>query len=235
MLYSRPIRVTITDVRMEYPTGDTAWAVAEAALTRRERGYRTIKRAFDLCCILAACPLVLPVLLLLAVAIRLDSPGPVLFRQRRLGWRGRAFTLYKFRTMYREAPPYAPHPRCSDDARVTRVGRVLRRMNLDELPQLYNVLRDDMSLVGPRPEMPHIVATYTPWQRLRLLAKPGLTGPWQLSPHRGRPIHEHMEHDLAYLRGMGLWLDVRILLRTLPLLVRGDKAGAAGTGGGFRG
>ena len=197
------------------------------AIRRRERCYRSGKRTLDLCLTLAVVPLVLPVLVFLALAIRLDSPGPVLFRQRRLGWRGRPFILYKFRTMHRECRPYAPPPRCADDARVTRMGRLLRRTNLDELPQLFNVLRGDMSLVGPRPEMPQIVAGYTPEQRLRLEARPGLTGLWQLSPHRGLPIHEHLEHDFDYLRRMGLWLDLVIMARTVPLLVRGDKARAA--------
>jgi len=217
---------------MEDRAGDKVAAVAEQILAERERRYRPLKRALDLCCTMVALPLVLPVMVLLAVAIRFDSPGPVLFRQQRLGWHGRPFTLYKFRTMYREALPYALHPLQQDDTRVTRVGRFLRRTNLDELPQLFNVLRNDMSLVGPRPEMPYIVAGYTARERLRLLAKPGLTGLWQISPHRGAPIHEHLEHDLAYLEGMGLRLDVLLMLRTLPLLVRGDKAKrAAGQGG----
>jgi lipopolysaccharide/colanic/teichoic acid biosynthesis glycosyltransferase len=219
--------------------GHTAEATFEAGLVeavrQREHRYRPIKRALDLCCTIAVLPLAISVMLLLAAAIRIDSPGPIFFRHQRLGWHGRPFTLYKFRTMRREALPYAPHPRRSDDARVTRVGRFLRRTNLDELPQLFNILRDDMSLVGPRPEMPYIVATYTAKQRLRLLAKPGLTGLWQISPHRGSPIHEHMEHDTAYLHGMGLWLDLAILLRTLPLLVRGDKAGSVGGKDGAHG
>jgi lipopolysaccharide/colanic/teichoic acid biosynthesis glycosyltransferase len=214
---------------MEYTAGGMSGAGVADAL-RRERRYRPIKRALDLCCTVVALPLAIPVMVLLAAAIRLDSPGPILFRQQRLGWHGRPFTLYKFRTMHREALPYAPHPKLQDDTRVTRVGRFLRRTNLDELPQLFNVLRNDMSLVGPRPEMPYIVAAYTARQRLRLLAKPGLTGLWQISPHRGCPIHAHLEHDLAYLRGMCLWLDLTVMLRTLPLLVRGDKAKRAGCG-----
>ena len=190
----------------------------------RERRYRPLKRTLDLCCILVALPMVIPAMLLLALAVGFDSPGPVIFRHQRQGWRGRTFTLYKFRTLRQDCPPYAAHPNGLKDARVTRVGRFLRRTNLDELPQLFNVLRGDMSLVGPRPEMPHIVAAYTPQQRQRLLAKPGLTGLWQISAHRGLPIHEHLEHDFAYLREMNPWLDMVIMLRTLPLLVRGDKS-----------
>lgn len=212
---------------MDHTTGAPFEAQAEDA-ARREHRYRPMKRALDVCCTLAVLPLVAPVMLLLAAAILVDSPGPVIFRHRRLGWRGRPFMLYKFRTMRRDAQPYAPHPESRRDARVTRVGRFLRRTNLDELPQLLNVLRGEMSLVGPRPEMPHIVAAYTQEQRLRLLAVPGLTGLWQISPHRGSPIHEHMEHDLAYLRRMSPWLDAWIMLRTLPLLVRGDKAHGGG-------
>ncbi|NDY58655.1 sugar transferase [Desulfovibrio sulfodismutans] len=219
---------------MVHKTGSSPAPGAEETL-QRERLYRPLKRALDLCCTVMALPLAIPVMLLLAAAIRIDSPGPIIFRHTRSGWFGRPFTLYKFRTMHREAQPYAPHPRHAADARVTRVGRFLRCTNLDELPQLYNVLRNDMSLVGPRPEMPHIVAAYTVREQLRLAAKPGLTGLWQISLHRGRPIHEHLEHDLAYLRGMCLWLDISIMLRTLPLLVRGDKAGNAEYGDGSHG
>jgi len=213
--------------RMEHKA-EVTFETGLADMLQRERRYRPLKRALDLCCTLAVLPLAIPVMLLLAIAIRIDSPGPILFRQQRLGWHGRPFTLNKFRTMHQETQPYAPHPKRPDDARITRVGRFLRRTNLDELPQLFNILKNDMSLVGPRPEMPYIVAAYTAKERLRLEAKPGLTGLWQISPHRGSPIHEHMEHDLAYLNGMSLWLDMKIILRTFPLLVRGDKAKRGG-------
>lgn len=217
---------------------DTAEVALEAGVANafeRERRYRLAKRTLDLCLTMAILPLAIPVMVLLAVAIRIDSPGAVLFRQRRVGWRGRCFMFYKFRTMHKEAAPYAPPPRLRDDARVTRMGRFLRRTNLDELPQLFNILKNDMALVGPRPEMPAIVANYTARERLRLAVKPGLTGLWQISPHRGQPIHEHLEHDLAYLRGMSLWLDLTVIARTLPFLVRGDKVAGVGRKGQLRG
>jgi len=130
-----------------------------------------------------------------AIAITLTSAGPVLFRQQRVGETGHRFTMYKFRTMYREAPAYSHSPGAGDDPRVTPVGRFLRHTSIDELPQLINVLLGHMSLVGPRPEMPFIVEQYTPVQRLRLTVKPGITGLWQISPARAFPIIENLEYD----------------------------------------
>src|SRR5690606_26694581 len=137
--------------------------------------------------------------LLFWVLIKLDSEGPVVFKQKRVGLHGKEFSFYKFRTMKVDAPKYAHTPQDSSDPRITRVGRWLRRMSLDELPQLFNVFRGDMSLVGPRPEMPFIVEKYSALEKQRLEAKPGITGLWQISTFRGAPIHDHIEYDLFYL------------------------------------
>jgi exopolysaccharide biosynthesis polyprenyl glycosylphosphotransferase len=147
----------------------------------------------------------------IAILVKSTSPGPVLFRQQRAGKAGRRFTMFKFRTMFQDAPHYETSPGAGDDPRVTPVGRFLRRTSLDELPQLMNVLLGQMSLVGPRPEMPFIVEQYTPLQRQRLLVKPGITGLWQIGPTRAFPIHENMEYDLYYFRVNIVYIQVPCL------------------------
>jgi lipopolysaccharide/colanic/teichoic acid biosynthesis glycosyltransferase len=156
---------------------------------------------------------------LIAVAVKLESRGPVLFGQRRVGKDGRLFRVYKFRTMQARTPAYALAPRARADARVTQVGRLLRRWSLDELPQLWNVLTGDMSLVGPRPEMPFLVREYQPWQRRRLLVRPGITGLWQVVGRKELPLHRNVEYDLYYVRHRGWVLDATILLRTIPAVL----------------
>ena len=158
------------------------------------------KRLLDACLSTVLLVALSPVFTLIALAVKLTSRGRVLFRQRRVGKNGRRFEMYKFRTMFVDAPCYARSPEVEDDPRITPLGRWLRRTSVDELPQILNVLRGEMSLVGPRPEMPFIVEQYTPLQRQRLLVKPGMTGLWQLSDDRARPIHENMEYDLYYLQ-----------------------------------
>jgi len=163
-----------------------------------------------------------PLLLVAALAVRLDSRGPALFRQQRIGQGGRRFQILKFRTMTVDSPSFGPKPERLDDERVTRVGRFLRRSSLDELPQLVNVLRGQMSLVGPRPEQPFLVERYEPWQRERLLVRPGMTGWWQVNGRR-QPMHEYVEDDVFYVRNCSLGLDLRILARTLGAVVRGEE------------
>jgi exopolysaccharide biosynthesis polyprenyl glycosylphosphotransferase len=179
------------------------------------------KRVFDF--IGAAVLLVLtsPLFLVLAILVKLDSRGPALFRQERVGLAGRCFRMFKFRTMYMESPAYAYSPRESDDLRITRLGRFLRRTSLDELPQLLNVLVGNMSLVGPRPEMPFIVETYTEHHSHRLRVKPGITGLWQLSGDRNYLIHENIEYDLYYIKHRNFFMDIAILLHTSIFAMRG--------------
>jgi putative colanic acid biosynthesis UDP-glucose lipid carrier transferase len=191
----------------------------EFVMTEPTPTYRVLKRAVDVAvAIIGFAVMALPMLVI--VLALLVSGTPVLFRQTRIGEGGRPFTMYKFRTMNKEADPYAPKP-LETATHVTRVGRVLRASGLDELPQLWNVLRGDMSLVGPRPEMPFIVERYDPAYRLRLQARPGLTGLWQISTVRNQPINHGIEYDLFYLAHRRLVLDVWILYRTPLLLLFG--------------
>jgi exopolysaccharide biosynthesis polyprenyl glycosylphosphotransferase len=194
-----------------------------------------VKRMFDIVVAMCLALVLLPVLLGIAIVIALDSDGPILFRQTRIGRHGRPFGMLKFRTMRRErrtrsgAPPPGYDERRQRhksiaDPRVTRVGRFLRRTCLDELPQLWNVLRGQMSLVGPRPELPSIVDTYEPWQHLRHQVSPGMTGWWQVNRDPARLMHEDTELDIYYVRNHSLLLDLRIIARTFGAVIDGRGA-----------
>lgn len=195
-------------------------------MSRARPVERAAKRLLDVVGAAVGLVLLSPLLAAVALWIRLDSPGPVLFRQRRVGRDGRPFVLLKFRTMRagadREWRPPASGADLrtfrfqeADDPRVTRAGRWLRRTSLDELPNLWNVLRGEMSLVGPRPEVPEIVALYDARMRQRLAVKPGITGLAQISGRGELSTGEAIEYDLEYCRTWSLCLDVRILLRTV--------------------
>lgn len=183
--------------------------------------YEASKRALDVALSSIALVGLLPIFVLIAVLIKLDSEGPVLFIQNRVGLNGRIFSIFKFRSMYAESEKYQPSPTSSLDPRLTTIGRLLRRLSLDELPQLVNVIRGEMSLVGPRPEMPFIVQKYDSSQRMRLSVRPGITGLWQLSADRAFPIHENLEYDLYYVRTRGWFMDVAILIHTVLFAMRG--------------
>jgi exopolysaccharide biosynthesis polyprenyl glycosylphosphotransferase len=183
--------------------------------------YELAKRIFDFTGAGALLAIGSPLFLLLAILIKLDSKGPALFQQERVGLNGRRFRMFKFRTMYAEAPTYAYSPKESEDARITRLGRILRRTSLDELPQLLNVFLGNMSLVGPRPEMPFIVETYNERHSQRLQVMPGLTGLWQLSGDRSYLIHENVEYDLYYIKHRNFFMDIAILLHTTIFAMRG--------------
>ncbi|MBY0472079.1 sugar transferase [bacterium] len=186
--------------------------------------YLAVKRFLDFMISGALMVALSPLVFLLGLAIRLDSRGPIIFKQKRVGLLGREFSFYKFRSMYLDAPRYARTPTDAADPRITRVGRWLRRTSLDELPQLFNVFRGDMSLVGPRPEMPFIVAEYSQLERQRLEAKPGITGVWQISAVRGEEIHKNLEYDLFYLENRSVLLDFAILIKTALSVIRGIGA-----------
>lgn len=149
-----------------------------------------------------------PLILLLLLTVRLDSRGRALIKLKRVGRGGRIFYLYKIRTMY------------PGTQQVTPLGRFLRELGLDEIPQLFNVIRREMSLVGPRPEIPQIVEGYTEQERVRLKVLPGITGPWQISPWREQPIHAHLEYDLDYIEKGSLFYDLALYLKTLSWLLR---------------
>jgi exopolysaccharide biosynthesis polyprenyl glycosylphosphotransferase len=183
-----------------------------------------VKRVMDLAVAVPLAVLVLPFAAAIALAIRLDSSGPALFTHERVGRGGRRFRILKFRTMSADADPYAPGPESIDDPRITRVGRWLRRTSLDELPQLINVIKGEMSLVGPRPEMPFIVEQYSPWQRRRLDVPQGITGLWQIAGRKRLPLQHSMEYDFYYIRNRTIFLDLAILLRTFSAVVFGRGA-----------
>lgn len=192
----------------------------EPALTAPTNPYsRLIKPAADLVFALILLILLLPVMIVLAVLIKLDSEGPVLFKQRRYGKDGKIFYIYKFRSMYVNTPSQARSPTHDRDPRVTRVGRFIRKTSLDEIPQLFNILRGEMSFIGPRPELISIVEQcYTDYERQRFLVKPGITGLWQVSPYRTEYIHENLEYDFAYIRNLSFWMDLRIVVLTMKVM-----------------
>jgi lipopolysaccharide/colanic/teichoic acid biosynthesis glycosyltransferase len=165
-----------------------------------------------------------PLLAILAVLIKLDSRGPVLFRHSRVGRGGKEFKMWKLRSMRIDAPRYERSPISSNDTRLTLVGRIIRRVSLDEIPQLLNVLKGEMSLVGPRPEMAFIVEQYSLVEQKRLSAKPGITGLWQISACRAAPIHHNVQYDLYYIQHQNIFLDLAIMVRTISAVIRGMGA-----------
>ena len=183
--------------------------------------YILFKRVLDVLLSSLLILLTLPMWLVAAIMVKATSCGPVFFRQERTGQSGRRFVMLKFRSMYADTPKYGRSPESSDDTRITPAGKFLRRTSMDELPQLLNVLTGEMSLVGPRPEMPFITDTYTPLERRRLSVPQGLTGLWQLSGDRKFTIHEALEYDLYYIENRGIFLDFAILLHTLFFSMKG--------------
>jgi exopolysaccharide biosynthesis polyprenyl glycosylphosphotransferase len=194
-----------------------------------------LKRASDLILGIVAIIGLAPIMLAIAIAIKLDSPGPIFFAQERVGKDGKRFRMLKFRSMRPDADKLMAELRAKNevtgalfkmknDPRVTRVGRFLRRSSLDELPQIFNVLRGEMSLVGPRPSLPSEVDTYEDWQLGRLRAIPGMTGLWQVSGRSDVPFHDMVRLDLHYIRNWSLWWDLEIILRTIPAVVENRGA-----------
>ena len=180
----------------------------------------SFKQLFDFVAALLLLILFAPLIGFIALLIKSDSRGSGFFKQKRAGQAGVPFTMYKFRTMYTEFSGDAPKPNNPNNPRITRIGRYLRMTSFDELPQLINVLKGKMSLVGPRPEMLFIVNQYEEWQRIRLILKPGVTGLWQLSPDRKYPIHEGIHHDIEYIKKQSFLLDLKIILKTPIVLIR---------------
>ncbi len=200
-----------------------------------ERRARLIKRAVDILGSVILLTLGAPFLALIALAVRLDSPGPVVFRQTRVGTGGKLFEIYKFRSMHEGAEEEleqlremnevdGPIFKMRDDPRLTRAGRFLRRTSLDELPQLWNVLRGEMSLVGPRPPIPDEVDDYMEWHKKRLEVHPGMAGLWQVSGRSLLSFDEMVLLDIYYIENWSLWLDFKILLRIIPEVLFGDGA-----------
>lgn len=203
-------------------------------------GYLRGKRLLDIIIIVLLLPLLGPLLVTIAMAISMDSEGPIFFRQKRVGLHGQEFTLLKFRSMYADNDDAlhraavqqfiqgkqinpdnhnANRYKLTADRRVTRVGRFIRRTGLDELPQCFNVLRGEMALVGPRPPLPYEVELYSSRDRLRLSGKPGLTGLWQVYGRSRVPFRTMVEMDIAYLQSQSLLLDLKLLLLTIPVML----------------
>ena len=212
------------------PTDLDGTPMLTISATPRQPVALLVKRSLDLLGTALALVVLSPGFALTALLVKATSPGPVLFRQTRVGLNGRTFTLYKFRSMYRDAearkPALADRNEMSGpvfkikyDPRITPVGKWIRRFSIDELPQLWNVLRGDMSLVGPRPPIPEEVRKYERWQRRRLSMKPGITCLWQVSGRNGIDFEDWMKLDLAYIDTWSLRLDAVILLRTVPVVL----------------
>lgn len=197
-------------------------------ITRAERTQglfgRIGKRALDIAVSLVLLLLSAPLWVIVSILIKRESPGPVLFVQQRVGRDHKPFKMCKFRTMHQHLSGDAPAPNSPYDPRITRIGRWLRRYSLDELPQLLNVLKGEMSMVGPRPEMPFIVDKYGAMERERLRAKPGITGLWQISYARQMAIHDNLDYDLYYIEHQSLLLDIVILVLTAFAVVKGTGA-----------
>lgn len=201
-------------------------------MTARRPGYDAAKRAFDLVLCVLLAPLLVPVLAVLAVAIRLDSPGRAVFTQDRTGRDGRRFKLYKFRTMVVDAEERKdelahlnilawPDFKIPDDPRITRVGAFLRKTSLDELPQLWNIFRGQMSFVGPRPTS-FGAETYDLWHTARLEVKPGLTGLWQVQARNDVDFDERLRLDIEYIRARSMTTDLKILASTAGSVLRSE-------------
>ena len=207
-----------------------------------EEGYLRAKRLMDVVLTLLALIPASVVMLVAAIIIRLDSPGPVIYRQTRYGLNGAKFTFYKFRSMYQNVGA-APHEKAvvtwmdgtdvinhddkdlpfklGDDTRITRVGRFIRKTSIDELPQLWNVLKGDMSIVGPRPPVEFEVTRYTSYQSLRLSGKPGLTGTWQVYGRGRVSFTEMVDQDIRYLETQSLRYDLKLMILTVPVMIKG--------------
>ena len=179
-----------------------------------------VKRIFELLVSLAVALILLPFLVAIIVAIRLTSRGPAIFKQERAGKDGRPFVFYKFRTMKLDVDPFGPSPKSGQDPRLIKIGRFLREHSLDELPQLFNVLKGDMSIVGPRPLYVSQIQEWNEKQRQRLLVKPGLTGLAQISGRGELTREEKLELDVKYVQKASLWLDVKIILATVVLVFK---------------
>jgi lipopolysaccharide/colanic/teichoic acid biosynthesis glycosyltransferase len=231
---SRPAHIAIPSRRLRIAAAATPPHSRAPRSGTREWAERLLDVVAAIILLLACAPL----LVLVAVLVSGTSRGGPLFRQMRIGRDGQPFVMYKFRTMYagcddrphREfmrrvllgsPPPVVPHGLCKlvDDPRVTRVGGLLRRCSIDELPQLVNVVRGDMSLVGPRPVLPWEAALFSPKHRARFEVRPGITGLWQVSGRSWLSMPEALDLDLEYVRTRCLWLDIKILLRTVPIVL----------------
>jgi lipopolysaccharide/colanic/teichoic acid biosynthesis glycosyltransferase len=210
--------------------GKASFEVMEDLAVRDGILYRILKRGTDIFVALLLVILFFPIIPIVAILIKLDSPGPILFKQRRVGKNGKEFDFYKYRSMVVGAENVigmlrplsgsnGPVFKLKNDPRVTRVGRFLRRSSLDELPQPLNVLKGDMSIVGPRPNLPSEVTHYLPWQKQRLSVTPGITCFWQITGRSHIGFQEWMRLDLEYIRKRSFLTDLKIIIKTIPAVI----------------
>lgn len=229
----------VIDLRSSEPVVEIdhrLWLSPNEGLLRVPGWKLKIKRTIDIVVASLAILALAPVALIAAIAIKLTSKGPVLYPSKRVGQNGMLFEFYKFRSMRTDADetradlfhlneaPEGPIFKIRRDPRLTPIGRVLRKSSIDEIPQFINVLRGDMSLVGTRPPIPEEVDQYAEWERQRLLIRPGITGIWQVSGRSEIPFDRWVEMDLTYIRDWSLWLDVKLLLKTIPAVIKGTGA-----------
>jgi lipopolysaccharide/colanic/teichoic acid biosynthesis glycosyltransferase len=223
----------------------TTASPAQKASMLRGPGYQRLKRIFDFIIVLLVLPICVILLVLIAAAIKLYSPGPIFYRQERIGKNGKSFMMYKFRSMHvgnnsqshrqfmqqmirdnlRPQDVGLKVMKLKDDPRITRPGKLLRMISLDELPQFINVLLGDMSIVGPRPPLPYEVELYDDWHKRRLDVMPGITGLWQVTAHNQVSFDEMVRIDLDYIQSMNFWLDLKIMLLTPLEMLRGKGGG----------
>ncbi|GAB4281353.1 MAG: hypothetical protein Kow0080_34870 [Candidatus Promineifilaceae bacterium] len=202
---------------------------------RTQHSLRFFKVALDYIIVIPGILFLLPLFALLALAVRLDSPGPIIHRRRVLGKDGRVFHAYKFRTMYVNGDEIldrypelkaelAQNHKLKNDPRITRIGAILRKFSLDELPQLFNIVKQDMSLVGPRIIAPNEITKYGEWGETLLTVMPGLTGLWQVSGRSNTTYDDRVQLDMTYIHNYSLWLDIKIILKTVPAVLKGEGA-----------
>ena len=207
----------------------------ETTKTNSKTGYEVMKRVFDFVCSLVAIIVLSPLMLAVGIAIKIEDGDPVIFTQTRIGKDGKPFKMYKFRSMWKNAEKYqskledqneadGPVFKIEDDPRITKVGKFIRRYSIDELAQLFNIIKGDMSIVGPRPPLENEVECYTPYERQRLSVKPGLTCYWQCSGRSNIGFDEWMELDIKYINERSALTDLKLIFKTIPAVLKHDGA-----------
>ncbi len=208
-----PIKFSVSKPNFAYMNDTAQTSVERLSSFYAKRGKYLLDfvAAFFLILIFA------PLMILISILIKLSSRGPIFFSHKRVGINNKLFVIHKFRSLHIDTPSYSEKPDSTEDVRITAVGKWIRKTSLDELPQLFNVIKGKMSLVGPRPEMPFLAENYEDWENQRHLVRPGMTGLWQLSPRRRGSIREGIPVDLEYIENLSLWNDFKILLRTFKV------------------
>lgn len=186
--------------------------------------YIVTKRIIDILLSSIALILAIPFFIIIPIFIKTDSKGRVFIKQKRTGFKGKEFYIYKFRTMKDNVNLYDISPISNSDKRITKLGRFLRHYSFDEIPQIYNVFKGEMSLVGPRPEMPFIVLKYSNNEKKRLSVKPGITGLWQIKARKNIPLYKNLKYDFEYLNKQSTLFDLKIILKTIPALIKGKNS-----------